>query len=137
MALRQKNIIELQNLQLPNCKTQRMKMNSEKNENAPACEFNVSYKINEDVLDVNLSGRIDTVTAPNFAEMFETAKTQGNIKNIKIDAANLAYISSAGLRVLLMMKKSVGSGEVEIINANDVVKEIISQTGFDNIVSIK
>ena len=53
--------------------------------------------------------------------------------------SNVEYISSAGLRVLLAMKKSLDSQEkeLEIHNVNAVVKEVFSVTGFINILNIK
>lgn len=56
---------------------------------------------------------------------------------LTFDFAGVDYISSAGLRVLLMAKKSLG-GEVEVavINANDVVKEIFDISGFSKILQV-
>lgn len=47
---------------------------------------------------------------------------------------NLEYISSAGLRVLLIMRKALaGDSDFSLINMSDQVKEIIETTGFDTI----
>ena len=54
----------------------------------------------------------------------------------KVDFENLEYISSAGLRVLLIMRKALtDKGSFDLINMNDTVKEIIETTGFDTIFS--
>ena len=49
------------------------------------------------------------------------------------------YISSAGLRVLLALKKqfSEENKEFEIHNLNDVIKEVFNVTGFINILTVK
>ena len=53
---------------------------------------------------------------------------------VEVDCKELSYISSAGLRVLLMISKL---HYVHLINVNDTVKDILSQTGFDQIVKVK
>ncbi len=47
---------------------------------------------------------------------------------VELDASELEYISSAGLRVLLKLKKAVG--ELTILNVNSEVYEILDITGF-------
>ena len=49
-----------------------------------------------------------------------------------MDCSRLDYISSAGLRVLLLMHKACKGG-VSLHGENEAVKEIIEQTGFDSI----
>lgn len=99
--------------------------------------FAASYNFSGTTLEIDLSGRIDSVTAADFVEMFEKAKSEGEIKTISVNAKNLTYISSAGLRVLMMMKKHIGDSPLVVENADDLVKEIFTQTGFDNILEIK
>ena len=51
-----------------------------------------------------------------------------------MDMKNLEYISSAGLRVLLIMRKALDSDQnISLVNMNDSVREIIETTGFDTI----
>ena len=52
------------------------------------------------------------------------------------DCASLDYISSAGLRVLMMMHRRCGMG-VTIRNVNKTVQEILEQTGFDSILHLE
>ena len=74
-------------------------------------------------------GRIDTVNASEFEkEIMEALPTE-------IDAAELEYISSAGLRVLLKLTKSVG--RVTVMNVNSAVYEIFDVTGFTSILTVK
>ncbi len=57
------------------------------------------------------------------------------INAVSIDCTGLEYISSAGLRVILIMHKACTEG-VTISGANNAIKEILSQTGFDSIITI-
>lgn len=57
-----------------------------------------------------------------------------NYKNL-LDAARLDYISSAGLRVLLIAVKKCG--EVKVVNASPEVKEIFATTGFDQMIRVE
>ena len=62
----------------------------------------------------------------------------GSCRQLIFDFADVDYISSAGLRVLLMAKKRLGSGvEVSVINANEVVKEIFDISGFSKILQVQ
>ena len=79
-------------------------------------------------------GRLDTITAPGLLELYRKAESKGGYDDICIDMKELEYISSAGLRVLLIMRKALtDSNSFNLINMNDSVKEIIETTGFDTI----
>ena len=89
-------------------------------------------KINDNT--VKISGRIDSNNAAQFEkELFEAVGE--NIDSITVDAADAEYISSAGLRVFLKLKKTA-SGEVSVINASNDVYDIFDVTGFTNILSV-
>ena len=51
-----------------------------------------------------------------------------------IDGTELQYVSSAGLRVMLMAVKRLGDGSVSIDNASSEVKEIFDTTGFSELI---
>ncbi|XME01126.1 STAS domain-containing protein [Lachnospiraceae bacterium C1.1] len=74
-------------------------------------------------------GRIDSNNAPEFESKIMSVVAENPDKKIDIDALNLKYISSAGLRVLLKVKKSVKK-PIDIINVSDEVWDILSVTGF-------
>ena len=60
------------------------------------------------------------------------------INNLEMDFSRLEYISSAGLRLLLGIKKQLyGKGKITILHPNEIVKEIFSVTGFDDILDIE
>ena len=86
---------------------------------------------------VKLSGRLDTTTSPALDEKIKNEKIEENL--VIIDFSELEYISSAGLRLLLSLKKELDAcgKTLEIHNINDVVKEVFEVTGFINILNIK
>ena len=87
-------------------------------------------------LTVTVEGRLDTTTAPEFER--ELKPLLGSVDNVVLDFSNLEYISSAGLRVLLQIRKAVyDKGGVKIVNANDLVKEVFEVTGFINVLNIE
>ena len=85
----------------------------------------------------SIKGRLDTVTSPELLEAFEKEEIAENL--VIIDFAALDYISSAGLRVLLSIKKELDAKgkSLEIHNLNEVVKEVFKVTGFGNVLTVK
>ena len=98
--------------------------------------MNITTKKENTTLTVALEGRLDTTTAPEldvFAEK-ELADTQ----ELVLDFADLEYISSAGLRVLLKLQKVMNKkGSMKLIHVGDVVKEVFEITGFTDILTIE
>lgn len=87
-------------------------------------------------LTVEIEGRLDTSTAPEF-ESFVNDNIAG-VTELIIDMKNLDYISSAGLRVLLSAQKKMNAvGKMIVKNANETVKEIFEVTGFCDILTIE
>ena len=76
-----------------------------------------------------LKGRIDSNNAADLDKSVMDALPK------VIDAAKLLYISSAGLRVLLKLKKAVG--DVTLINVSSEVYDILDVTGFTAILTVK
>ena len=83
-----------------------------------------------------IDGRIDTNNAAQTEkEIFDAI---GDNTNVVIDAENLEYISSAGLRVLLATQKAMGEpGSMVIRNVTDEVREIFEVTGFMDILTVE
>lgn len=87
------------------------------------------------VLLIRPEGRIDSENAPAVEkEIFSSVKSNAP-KYIVIDAEKLEYISSAGLRVLLKLKKEVDN--TQIVNASSEVYDIFDMTGFTEMISIR
>ena len=101
---------------------------------AASSGFDVNANLDAGTLNMAFTGRLDTITAPNLLTFYEAHQDQVNA--VRIDCTNLEYISSAGLRVLLIMQKGCVGG-VTLFGVNNVVKEILEQTGFDAVVNIE
>ena len=82
-----------------------------------------------------LTGRLDTMTAPDLE-----AKLRDSIDGITeltMDLADLEYISSAGLRVLLSAQKRMSrQGSMKVTHVNDTIMEIFEVTGFSDILDL-
>ncbi|MDO4538297.1 MAG: STAS domain-containing protein [Coriobacteriales bacterium] len=87
-------------------------------------------------LKVKLIGRVDTLTAPSLLSLYEDEKSKAEVGQVLVDCSDLDYISSAGLRVLLIMHKSAEGG-VTLRGVSKPVLEILEQTGFDSIVAFE
>ena len=87
-------------------------------------------------LTVSLEGRLDTSTAPKLEAELKSALK--GVRDLTIDLADLAYVSSAGLRVLLSAQKVMNrQGEMVVRNANDAVMDVFEVTGFVDILNIE
>ncbi len=83
-----------------------------------------------------LEGRLDTVTAPELEEALK--EILPDTLKLTLDFADLEYISSAGLRVLLSAQKTLaGKGELIITGVNETIMEIFEVTGFSDILTIE
>ncbi len=87
-------------------------------------------------LTLALTGRLDTTTAPLLDS--ELKQDLGNITELTLDFANLEYLSSAGLRVLLSTQKAMNrQGSMVLKNVNETIMEIFEITGFADILTIQ
>ncbi len=87
-------------------------------------------------LTIAVEGRLDTTTAPELEA--ELKKDTEGIESMTLDFSNLAYISSAGLRVLLSAHKVMSAkGGMKVTNMNEIVQEVFDVTGFADILNIE
>ncbi len=90
----------------------------------------------EDKLTVALTGRLDTITAPQLEGELRTAVN--GITELVFDLSGLGYISSAGLRVLLAAQKVMNrQGSMTIRNVMPELMEIFEVTGFTELLNIE
>ena len=94
--------------------------------------FEVRHELTENTLRISIIGRIDTLTAPEVLKLYEKISKDTVIDAVCVDCSSLDYISSAGLRVLLIMHKACKGGVV-LDSVNSLVQEILNQTGFDSV----
>jgi len=86
-------------------------------------------------LNVALEGRLDTTTAPQLEEALADL---AEVDALNLDFAQLEYVSSAGLRVLLAAQKNIsGHGKMVIKNVNESIMEVFDITGFSDILTIE
>ena len=94
----------------------------------------ITVKNNDSNSRVNLQGRVDSTNAPAVEkQIFEGLAD--NTENIIIDAEKLEFISSAGLRVILRLRKTYKN--IEIIGVSSEVYEILDMTGFTEMMPVK
>ena len=99
-------------------------------------KFAVHISVTGNELKCALSGRLDTMTAPELLQKFNDTNND-SVSAITVDLTDTEYISSAGLRVMLIMCKSLkDQSAFRVINYNDEVKEILNVTGFSDIFGI-
>lgn len=82
-------------------------------------------------LVVRMTGRLDAVSTPIFEAHCQQAVEQGE-RALILDFGPLEYISSAGLRGILALAKSMAAvgGEVSLANARGLVREVLDISGF-------
>ena len=87
-------------------------------------------------LTLNLDGRLDSNTSKILEERI--AENFDGKTHVILDFSNLAYLSSAGLRVILAAQKRMNKqGEMVIKNVNETIMEIFEMTGFSDILTIE
>ncbi len=86
---------------------------------------------------VVLKGRIDTTNADQFQQDIAPLM-EGEHPDIEIDCSEMSYTSSQGLRIFLLLQKSVNArgGKMVLRKMNPQVKEVFDITGFSNIITI-
>lgn len=95
----------------------------------------MNVKTENDVLRIPLKGRIDSNNAAQVEQqIFDLLKDQTD-RPVVLDASELQYISSAGLRILLRVKKS--NPDLTITDVSPELYEILDMTGFTEIIRIE
>ena len=97
--------------------------------------FEITKNIENQKATLALKGKLVTTTAPELDKTIN--EIISDIKELVFDFADLKYISSAGLRVLLSAQKLMNSkGEMKVCNVCEGVMEIFEVTGFSDILTI-
>ena len=87
-------------------------------------------------LELALIGRLDTTTAPQLENEVKTSL--GGVKELTMNFADLEYISSAGLRVLLAAQKIMNKqGKMTLKNVCPDIMEVFEITGFIDILTVE
>lgn len=90
----------------------------------------IKIQENGNALKAEISGKVDTITAPELEKQM-LAAISDKIE-VTLDFGKVDYISSAGLRVVLLLKKNIDKqgGKLVISNVNVDVYEVFEMTGF-------
>ncbi len=96
---------------------------------------NIVFRLEEKKTIIVISGRVDSNNAHEIEEKIMNGITGREYLPVIIDAENLNYISSAGLRILLHLKKTVY--DLAVTNVNSDVYEIFDMTGFTQMMTVE
>ena len=100
--------------------------------------MDLQTKVENNAIIVAISGRLDAVTAPEYEKKIREMIDSGN-SDFVVDFEKLDYISSAGLRALLLMAKllKVKDGNVCFANVNGNVRSVFEMSGFTALFNIE
>ena len=83
-----------------------------------------------------LEGRLDTASAPSLEK--ELVSSLDGVRSLILDFEKVEYVSSAGLRVLLLaMKLLHNKGKMKLVHVNELVGEVFEVTGFADLLTIE
>lgn len=89
-----------------------------------------------ETLTLEIKGRIDTKSAPQLEEIISSSLD--GVRLLVMDFEGVEYVSSAGLRVLLIAQKAMNrQGDMKVRNVNPDIMEIFEVTGFSDILTIE
>lgn len=90
---------------------------------------------NEKVI-MKIEGRLDTITAPQLQN--EINSISSDVKELVLDMEKLEYVSSAGLRVILLAQKKMARlGSLKLVSVCETIMEVFEITGFNDILDIE
>ena len=92
-------------------------------------------ELNKNELTIKPVGEINSVTAPELEEVIKN--DLDGVDRLIFDFSELEYLSSAGLRVLLVAQRLMSKkGQMSVRHVNSNVMEILEITGFNNVLDI-
>ncbi len=99
--------------------------------------MNISETRAGDVIQIQIDGRVDTTTSPQLQNAILQAFQKGN--KLVLDFSQVAYVSSAGLRALLIGQKTANSkgGSMTLIHVPEAVNQVFQMSGFSGILTIE
>ena len=96
----------------------------------------VCFNTNENIVIITVEGSIDSKTAGDLQMQILGKVSETN--NVLLDLYKVDFVSSAGLRVLLLIYRQIKSknGKVILVGVSDEIRDVMSMTGFINFFSI-
>ena len=95
----------------------------------------MKYSCENEVLKITLDGNIDSSNADEVGKELETIRNENPATSAILDFENVKYISSAGLRQILKMRKQIK--DLTLVNVSSEVYEIFSMTGFTDMMKVE
>ncbi len=98
----------------------------------------VNIERQDDILAALITGRIDGSNVMQFEESIKDAIEEGD-RAVVLDMENLTYISSAGLRAILMTAKTLQNRNAKFLlcSLSKSIREVFEVSGFDKIINIQ
>ena len=98
--------------------------------------MNVNIKADGNIVIISIEGSIDSKTAGDLQSQIMEKVSETN--NVLLDLTKVDYVSSAGLRVLLMIYRQIKlkNGKVILVGVSEEIKDVMSMTGFINFFEI-
>ena len=98
--------------------------------------FTAELEVNNSLAKITLSGELDASTAPTFKEKVEEAAKE-DVNRLVLMMADLEFMASAGLRILIFSKQKMGSEvDIYLISPQEMVLDTLEKTGFHHSVII-
>ena len=95
----------------------------------------IQKELNGSALTIKIIGRLDAASAPELSK--ELTSALDGVTDLTFDFAELKYIASAGLRVLLVAQKRMNKqGSMKLVHVSEAVMEVLEMTGFSNLMTI-
>ena len=94
----------------------------------------INYNRESEKLTVAPEGRIDTATSSEFEKTL--GEILGGVTELVLDMTKVDYVSSAGLRVILMAHKMMSlRGSMKVTGVSDIIMEVFEITGFASVLN--
>lgn len=99
--------------------------------------MNLEQELRGDILILRPLGRLDSSSSPEL-ERVVTDQLAAGVQRLVFDLSSLDYISSAGLRVILLAGKKMraSKGKLVLVGLQDMVREVFDMSGFLSLFAI-
>ena len=99
--------------------------------------MNIETRTGDDVLVVEISGKLDSLSSGDASDRIVSI-VQGGHKRVLLNLEKLEFLTSAGMRVILLGAKLLqqNRGELKICNPRSEVRELLEISGFDSLIKI-
>ena len=93
----------------------------------------IEKKLDDRCLTVTLTGELDSITSP---ELDHEVQNLENIDEVVLDLKELAYTSSAGLRVIMGLKRRLAGRPLKLKNIGTEIREVLDMTGSSKLLGL-